>query len=128
MRLGDADQLAPSNCEPVEAFRRLSPRTSTNKEDCSASKKQATPLAGRLKCPLKTSMFKEDLGGVPAWLGRTLGCQNRVSVWTKATSGSTAQMQLWVHDTLEEISAASTATTPGTSWQQVTGRSLLTAH
>jgi RHS repeat-associated protein len=43
-----------------------------------------------------------------------------VSVWVKADAGTTAQANLWVHDTVNSnTSVFSSTITPGTTWQQL---------
>jgi YD repeat-containing protein len=55
----------------------------------------------------------QDLGGLIS------GGTYTVSVWVRADSGSTAQMMLWLHDTMNNDTVQSSLFTPGTAWQRV---------
>jgi hypothetical protein len=55
----------------------------------------------------------QDLGGLIS------GGTYTVSVWVRADSGSTAQMMLWLHDTMNNDTVQSSLFTPGTTWQRV---------
>jgi RHS repeat-associated protein len=55
----------------------------------------------------------QDVGGL------TAGVQYQVSVWVKADAGTTAQVELWAHDTNGGNSVNTALITPGTGWQQL---------